>query len=107
MNGQQKSISRNAFFYDSAKPSVGTAFALKFPGIVPASVFGKNTPGNWIIAASIACSRISIANYMITIAVHDSDKTGADAGSQAVHSTEYSPGFRYVLHSSINKFNEP
>lgn len=116
MIGQQKSISRIAFFYDSAKPSVGPALALNFPGIVPASVFGKNAQGNWIDAASIGCSRISITHYIITIAcyrgtrtivVYDLDKAGADAGPQAFQRTEYSSVFRCVLHSSINKFIEP
>lgn len=94
MDHQQKpGISRRKFLQDTAKTTVGTAVALSFPTIVPASVFGKGAPSNRINVASIGCGRISTGHDMTEIAryagariiaVCDLDKARADAGPQAV-----------------------
>src|SRR5215213_6832169 len=94
MEKQQKpSVSRRKFLTDSAKASIGTAIALNFPTIVPASVFGKNAPSNRINVASIGCGRISVIHDMTEIAryanarimaVCDLDKKRADAAPQFV-----------------------
>lgn len=96
MEKQQKpSVSRRKFLTDSAKASIGTAIALNFPTIVPASVFGKNAPSNRINVASIGCGRISVIHDMTEIAkysgarimaVCDLDKKRADAAPQFVKS---------------------
>jgi predicted dehydrogenase len=90
---QKPSITRRKFLTDTAKASIGTALALDFPTIVPASVFGKNAPSNRINVASIGCGRISTIHDMTEIAryagariiaVCDLDKKRADAGPQFV-----------------------
>src|SRR3954465_14796449 len=90
---KKPAVTRRKFLSDSAKASLGTALALNFPTIVPASVFGKGAPSNRINVASIGCGRIatihdmtSIARYSGSriIAVCDLDKNRADAGVQAV-----------------------
>jgi predicted dehydrogenase len=90
---QKPSITRRKFLTDTAKASIGTALALDFPTIVPASVFGKNAPSNRINVASIGCGRISTIHDMTEIAryagariiaVCDLDKNRADAGPQFV-----------------------
>ncbi|HEX6429608.1 MAG TPA: Gfo/Idh/MocA family oxidoreductase [Niastella sp.] len=94
MGKQQKpSLSRRKFLTDTGKVSLGTALALNFPTIVPASVFGKHAPSNRINVASIGCGRISATHDMAEIAryagariiaVCDVDTKRADYGPQAV-----------------------
>jgi predicted dehydrogenase len=90
---KESPVSRRKFLSDTVKTSVGTAIAINFPMIVPASVFGKNAPSNLINVASIGCGRISITHDMTAIAkypgariraVCDLDKNRADAGPKAV-----------------------
>jgi len=87
------SISRRKFLSDTVKTSVGTAIAVNFPMIVPASVFGKTAPSNLINVASIGCGRISITHDITGIAkyagariraVCDIDKNRANAGPKSV-----------------------
>ena len=91
----KKSITRRKFLSNSARVSVGAVLAVNFPTIVPASVFGKNAPGNLINVASIGCGRISVGHDMPGIArysgariraVCDIDKNRAAAGPAAVKS---------------------
>lgn len=94
MNEKQKqAVNRRKFLTDTAKASLGTAIAINFPTIVPASVFGKNAPSNRINVASIGCGRISTGHDMTGIAryagarimaVCDLDKARADAAPGAV-----------------------
>ncbi len=94
MKEEEKSaLSRREFINSTAKASLGTALAINFPTIVPASVFGKNAPSNRINVASIGCGRISTGHDMTGIAryagarimaVCDLDKARADAAPQAV-----------------------
>jgi predicted dehydrogenase len=90
---KQLQTTRRKFLTDSTKASIGAAIALRFPAIVPASVFGKNAPSNRINVASIGCGRISTIHDMSSIArysgariiaVCDLDKKRADLGPQAV-----------------------
>ncbi|HMH33275.1 MAG TPA: Gfo/Idh/MocA family oxidoreductase, partial [Puia sp.] len=87
--------SRRKFLSNAGKASLGAAIAVNFPTIVPASVFGKNAPGNLINVASIGCGRISISHDMTAIArypgarimaVCDVDRDRAAAGPAAVKS---------------------
>lgn len=94
MKEQQKNnVTRRDFLANTTKASLGTALALNFPTIVPASVFGKNAPSNRINVASIGCGRISTGHDMTSIAryagarivaVCDLDRARADASPQAV-----------------------
>ena len=86
-------VTRRKFLGDSVKASLGTALAVNFPTIVPASVLGKNAPSNRINVASIGCGRISTTHDMTSIAryggarimaVCDLDRNRADAGVAAV-----------------------
>jgi predicted dehydrogenase len=92
---KKNGISRRSFISNTIKSSVGTAIAINFPTIVPASVFGKNAPSNLINVASIGCGRISTTHDMTGIAryagarimaVCDVDKKRADAAPAAVRS---------------------
>ena len=89
------SSSRRKFLSDAGKASLGAVIAANFPTIVPASVFGKNAPGNLINVASIGCGRISVSHDMTAIArypgarimaVCDVDRDRAAAGPAAVKS---------------------
>src|SRR5436190_13849489 len=91
--GDGGKLSRRKFLGDSIKTSVGTAIALNFPTIVPASVFGKYAPSNLINVGSIGCGRISTIHDMTSIAryagarimaVCDLDKLRADVAPEAV-----------------------
>jgi predicted dehydrogenase len=93
MTQQKPNVTRRTFLVNTTKATVGTALALNFPTIVPASVFGKNAPSNRINVASIGCGRISTGHDMTSIAryagarivaVCDLDRARADAGPQAV-----------------------
>ena len=90
---KKRNLDRRKFLTDTVKATIGTGIVLNFPTIVPASVFGKNAPGNMINVASIGCGRISTSHDMTGIAryagarivaVCDLDKNRADAGPQAV-----------------------
>ncbi|MEO8111529.1 MAG: Gfo/Idh/MocA family oxidoreductase [Ginsengibacter sp.] len=90
---KQSKINRRKFIANTVKASVGSAIAINFPTIVPASVLGKNAPSNLINVASIGCGRISVSHDMTAIAqypgariraVCDLDKNRADAGPAAV-----------------------
>src|SRR5215831_17178774 len=85
--------SRRKFLVNAGKASLGAAIAVNFPTIVPASVLGKNAPGNLINVASIGCGRISTSHDMTGIArysgariraVCDIDRNRAAAGPAAV-----------------------
>lgn len=52
-------ISRRKFLQSSAKAAALTSISFGFPSIVPASVFGKNAPGNRINIGAIGTGRIS------------------------------------------------
>src|SRR5215475_5630116 len=93
MKKNNRTISRRKFLHDSVKATVGSAIAINFPAIIPASVLGKNAPSNLINVASIGCGRISTIHDMTSIAryagarivaVCDLDKSRADAGPAAV-----------------------
>lgn len=94
MNKRKKStLTRRNFLRDTFKATVGSAIAVNFPTIVPATVIGKYAPSNLINVASIGCGRISISHDMASIAryagariiaVCDLDKNRADAGPTAV-----------------------
>src|SRR5215469_10568792 len=94
MKQQKKSsVSRRKFLGESLKATIGSAIAVNFPTIVPASVFGKFAPSNLINVASIGCGRISTIHDMTSIAryagariisVCDLDKNRANAGPLAV-----------------------
>ena len=95
MKKNKKNIRRRNFISNTLKTSLGTAVAVNFPMIVPASVFGKKTPSNLINVASIGCGRISTSHDMPGIAryagarimaVCDLDRKRADAGPAAVRS---------------------
>ncbi|HWH62776.1 MAG TPA: Gfo/Idh/MocA family oxidoreductase [Ginsengibacter sp.] len=89
----KKGITRRKFIESTTKTAGGSLLLSNFPTIVPASVFGKNAPGNRINIASIGCGRISTSHDMTSIAryngariiaVCDLDKNRADAGPEAV-----------------------
>jgi len=91
----KSNYSRRKFLSNSIKTSLGTAIALNFPTIVPASVFGKYAPSNLINVGSIGCGRISTIHDMTSIARYagariiaacDLDKARADAAPAAVKS---------------------
>lgn len=93
MKKEKKGVGRREFLGNSIKATLGTALAVNFPTIVPASVFGKNAPSNMINVGSIGCGRISITHDMSGIAryagarimaVCDLDKNRANAGPAAV-----------------------
>lgn len=93
MKKEKKQVGRREFLGNTIKASLGTALAVNFPTIVPASVFGKNAPSNLINVASIGCGRISVTHDMSCIAryagarimaVCDLDKDRANAGPAAV-----------------------
>jgi len=96
MKQQNKSnLSRRKFLGDSLRATLGSAIAVNFPSIVPASVFGKNAPSNTIQVGSIGCGRISTMHDMTSIAryararivaVCDVDKDRANAAPTAVRS---------------------
>src|SRR5205809_7415346 len=56
---KQSTTSRREFLSNTVKTALGTSLALNFPSIVPASVFGKNAPGNRINIGAIGNGRIS------------------------------------------------
>lgn len=64
-------VSRRKFIETSAKAAVLTTFALGFPSIVPASVFGKNSPANRINIGAIGTGRISRGHDLPGVWKHD------------------------------------
>src|SRR5215467_5870956 len=88
-------MERRKFLGKTVKAAAAATIAANFPMIVPASVFGKNAPGNLINVASIGCGRISVGHDMPAIArysgariraVCDLDKGRAAAGPAEVRS---------------------
>jgi len=86
-------MERRKFLGKTIKAAAGATIAANFPMIVPASVFGKNSPSNLINVASIGCGRISVSHDMPAVArysgariraVCDVDKNRAAAGPAAV-----------------------
>lgn len=86
---------RRDFLSTASKTALATSLAINFPSIVPASVFGKNSPGNQINVGAIGCGRISIVHDMTCVAryagaritaVCDLDKKRADAAPGFVRS---------------------
>ena len=67
----KQDIGRRKFLNDTIKATAGTAVALHFPSIVPASVFGKNAPSNRINVAAIGTGRISRGHDMPGVWKHD------------------------------------
>lgn len=93
MKKNKSSVSRRDFLNSSAKVVTGSMIFGGMPMIVPASVFGKNSPSNTINVASIGCGRISTQHDMEGIAkyagarimaVCDLDKKRANLGVDAV-----------------------
>ena len=93
MRPKRSTVSRRKFLGDSIKATLGSALAVNFPMIIPASVLGKNAPSNLTNVASIGCGRISTIHDMMSIAryagariiaVCDLDRNRADAGPAAV-----------------------
>ena len=87
-------ISRRKFLSNTIKTSIGTSLALSFPSIVPASVFGKNAPGNRINVGAIGAGRISRIHdlpgvwqhdFAQVIAVCDLDTKRADEGKTLIN----------------------
>ncbi len=68
MKKQDKNVSRRKFLDTTAKASAATMIISGMPTIVPARVFGKNSPSNTINIASIGCGRISTSHDMPEIA---------------------------------------
>ena len=68
MKKQDKHVSRRKFLDTTAKASAATMIISGMPTIVPARVFGKNSPSNTINVASIGCGRISTTHDMPEIA---------------------------------------
>ncbi len=90
----KQGIGRRKFLNDAIKATAGTAVALHFPSIVPASVFGKNAPSNRINIAAIGTGRISRGHdipgvwkhdYAQIMAVCDLDLKRATEGKQLVN----------------------
>jgi len=93
MRPKRSTVSRRKFLGDSIKATLGSALAVNFPMIIPASVLGKNAPSNLTNVASIGCGRISTIHDMTSIAryagariiaVCDLDRNRADVGPAAV-----------------------
>ncbi|MBY0477885.1 MAG: Gfo/Idh/MocA family oxidoreductase [Chitinophagaceae bacterium] len=91
---KKQGIGRRKFLTDTIKTAAGTAIALHFPSIVPASVFGKNAPSNRINIAAIGTGRISRGHdipgvwkhdYAQIMAVCDVDLKRANEGKQLVN----------------------
>lgn len=87
-------VSRRDFIEISAKASISAIALSGFPSIVPASVFGKNAPGNRINVAAIGTGRISRSHDMPgiwqydtaqIIAVCDLDTKRANEGKTLVN----------------------
>ena len=93
---KRSAVSRREFLSNSAKATLGTALALGFPSIVPASVFGRTAPGNRINVGAIGTGRISRIHdmpgvwqydYANIMAVCDVDKNRAEEGKKLVNDT--------------------
>jgi predicted dehydrogenase len=70
--GKQSTVSRRQFLGQSLKATIATSIAMSgFPTIVPASVFGKNSPANRINVAAIGTGRISRIHDMPGVWRHD------------------------------------
>jgi len=91
---KRSTVSRREFLNNSAKATVGTAIALGFPSLVPASVFGKNAPSNRINIGAIGTGRISRVHdmpgvlqydYANIMAVCDLDKHRAEDAKKLVN----------------------
>lgn len=87
-------VSRRKFIGTSAKAAALTTFALGFPSIVPASVFGKSSPSNRINIGAIGTGRISRIHdlpgvwkydYAQVVAVCDLDAKRAAEGKTLVN----------------------
>ena len=93
-NGGVQNTGRRKFLKKSIRAAIGTGLAISFPSIVPASVFGKNAPGNRINVAAIGAGRISRGHDMPgvwkhaqaqLIAVCDVDAGRASEGRKLVN----------------------
>ncbi len=91
---QNNGLSRRKFLADTIKTSIGTAVAISFPTIVPASVFGRNAPSNRINVAAIGAGRIGRShdmpgvwrhNYAQIMAVCDVDGNRAEEGKKLIN----------------------
>jgi predicted dehydrogenase len=91
---KQSTISRREFLRNTTKAALGTSLVLGFPSIVPASVFGKNAPGNRINVGAIGAGRISRIHdmpgvwqydYAQIMAVCDLDANRAADGKKLVN----------------------
>ena len=93
--GKQSTVSRREFLSKSFKATMATTIAMSgFPSIVPASVFGKNAPGNRINVAAIGNGRIGRIHdmpgvwrydYAQLMAVCDVDAKRAEDGKKLVN----------------------
>lgn len=92
---KQSTVSRRDFLSQSLKASIATSIALSgFPTIVPASVFGKNSPSNRINVGAIGTGRISRSHdipgvwrydFANIMAVCDLDAKRAEDGKKLVN----------------------
>jgi len=91
---KKSTLSRRKFLGDSIRATLGTTIAVNFPTIVPASVFGKNAPGNRINIGAIGTGRISRGHdlpgvwqydYAQVIALCDVDTKRADDAKTLVN----------------------
>ncbi|HEX8037501.1 MAG TPA: Gfo/Idh/MocA family oxidoreductase [Chryseosolibacter sp.] len=64
MQRKKNAINRRDFLASTAKGAVASSFIAGFPTIVPASVFGKNSPSNRINIGAIGNGRISRTHDM-------------------------------------------
>jgi predicted dehydrogenase len=92
---KQSTVSRREFLSKSFKATLATSIAISgFPSIVPASVFGKNSPSNRINVAAIGNGRIGRGHdmpgvwqydYAQLMAVCDVDSLRAEDGKKLVN----------------------
>src|SRR5215468_6602674 len=90
----RKQISRRSFLKAAASGAAASWVVNGFPAIVPASVFGKNAPGNRINVGAIGTGRISRVHDLPGIwrydsaqivAVCDLDSNRLEAGKKLVN----------------------
>ncbi len=68
---KRSTMSRRKFLSSTIKTAAITPIALSFPSIVPASVFGKNAPGNRINIGAIGVGRIARGHDLPGVWKHD------------------------------------
>src|SRR5687768_11140510 len=93
MTETKKLTSRRTFLQNTVKLTAGTVALTNFPTIVPASVIGKNAPGNKINIGQIGMGRIARTHdlpetfkYDIAriVAISDLDRNRLQSGKQLI-----------------------